>query len=346
MCEGKAASHDEGMLIEFSMVLTRSADAVHNARMRSPSHWRSLALLLFLLVPLPVLAWNAAGHRLVASIAWDRLDEHSRSTISQLLRQHPDYARWIRRAGDDDPRRVAFIEASTWPDNIRKDNRFYNAGVEEATPTLPGFPDMERRRNWHYVNRPLEKTPRDHAVSGLLDQQLVALARTLASPGSTDGERSYALPWLIHLAGDAHQPLHTSIRLDADGKWDRFGDGMTVINPFNSFKSRQASSTLHAFWDDLPGPPWLRGDRLRSASQALAALYPPPPPSAPGQWIDESWQIARNDAYPPGTEHVPVLTAEFFAKAKAIAERRVAAAGYRLADLLREVFAGGKRPGP
>lgn len=155
--------------------------------------WRWLTCLpLMLFLPWPALAWNAAGHRLVASIAWEQLDRQTRIEVSNLLRDHPDYMRWLKRAGDDDADRVAFIEASTWPDDIRQDKRFYSAGVDEPTPTLPGFPDMERRRNWHYVNRPLDDKRQNHSrnlarndpVSGLLDQQLVALAKILCTPGA------------------------------------------------------------------------------------------------------------------------------------------------------------------
>lgn len=288
-----------------------------------------------LLLPLPALAWNAAGHRLVASIAWDQLDEHTRSELSQLLRSHPDYARWLRRTGDDQTGRGAFIEASTWPDDIRKDTRFYSAGIDNPTATLPGFPDMERRRDWHYLNRPLDDALGNQTVSGLLDKQLVALAKIIGSTSAPQIERVYALPWLIHLIGDAHQPLHTSIRLDADGKWDKLGSGMTVINPFNS---RKSSSTLHTFWDDLPGPPWLRGERLTAASQALIASYPHPAHSTSGQWINESWRIARKSAYPPGAENVPTISEEFYENARKIANQRIAEAGYRLADLLRELL--------
>ncbi|WP_301100859.1 S1/P1 nuclease [Propionivibrio sp.] len=305
--------------------------------------WLSIghAMLFLLLLPLPALAWNAAGHRLVACIAWDHLDQQPRSVISQLLREHPDYARWRQRAGDGDTDRSTFIEASTWPDDIRKDTRFYSAGVDAPTPTLPGFPDMERRRDWHYVNRPFGDSREDQrhsaTISGLLDKQLVTLAQTLASPGTTRSERSYVLPWLIHLTGDAHQPLHTSLRLNAEGKFDRLGNGLTVINPFNP---RKSATTLHAFWDDLPGPVWLRGERLDAACQALSALYPRPTPSSSAQWIDESWQVARSSAYPPGDDSQPTISVEFNENARAIANRRIAEAGYRLADLLRDLLRG------
>ena len=298
-----------------------------------------LPCTLLLLMPTSVWAWNAAGHRLVASIAWENLDARARSVAAGLLRDHPDYERWRNRAGHDDSGRAIFIEASTWPDDIRSDPRFYSAGVDPATETLPGFPDMERHRDWHYVNRPLDDSPSAHpqreSLSGLLDRQLVALAKVLGTPGAPRSERVYALPWLIHLIGDAHQPLHTSIRLDPEGKWDKLGNGVLIINPFNP---RKHSSTLHAYWDDLPGPPWLRGERLDRASQALIGAYTHPARSNSAQWIDESWQLAGSSAYPPDDEYIPTLSAAFHEQAKQIANRRVAEAGYRLADLLNDAL--------
>ena len=158
-------------------------------------------LLLALLRPLPAAAWNSAGHRLIASIAWDQLDEQTRFAVTELLRQHPDYERWIKNDNYGDAGRTAFIEASTWPDEIRQDKRFFNPGNEAPTPALPGFPDMQRHRDWHYVNRPLDNPDRP-AASGLLDKQLPALASIVGSPARSATERSYALPWLIHLTGD------------------------------------------------------------------------------------------------------------------------------------------------
>ena len=299
-----------------------------------------LSLALMLLLPLPALAWNAAGHRLVACIAWNYLDEHSRSVVSRLLRTHPDYARWRDAAGAEQSERSVFIEASTWPDDIRRDSRFYSAGSDEATPTLAGFPDMERHGEWHYVNRPLADLPaaqaRGLAVAGRLDKQLAALSRTLGSSAASPAERAYALPWLIHLVGDAHQPLHATSRLDAQNKADGLGNELTVINPFNP---RKRASTLHAYWDDLPGPAWLRGARLDAASRALAAyLEPPPAPAAFTQWLDESWQVARDRAYPPGDETVATISVTFYENSRTIANQRVALAGYRLAVLLNELF--------
>ncbi len=281
-------------------------------------------LLLALLLPLPAAAWNSAGHRLIAAVAWDQLDEQTRFAVTELLRQHPDYERWLKNDKDGNAGRTAFIEASTWPDEIRQDERFFDPG-DEPTPTPPGFPDMQRHRDWHYVNLPLDNPDRP-ATSGLLNKQLPALAGIVGSPARSITERSYALPWLVHLTGDTHQPLHTV---------ERGGNDQAIIDPFNP---RKGITTLHAYWDALPSPPWLRGARLAKASKALIGSYPKPEPSSPAQWLKESWKIAKESAYPPNIENVPTISETFYENSREIANQRVTEAGYRLAELLRELL--------
>ena len=281
-------------------------------------------LLLALLLPLPAAAWNSAGHRLIAAVAWDQLDEQTRFAVTELLRQHPDYERWLKNDKDGNAGRTAFIEASTWPDEIRQDERFFDPG-DEPTPTPPGFPDMQRHRDWHYVNLPLDNPDRP-ATSGLLNKQLPALAGIVGSPARSITDRSYALPWLIHLTGDTHQPLHTV---------EKGGNDQAIIDPFNP---RKGITTLHAYWDALPSPPWLRGARLAKASKALIGSYPKPEPSSPAQWLKESWKIAKESAYPPNIENVPTISETFYENSREIANQRVTEAGYRLAELLRELL--------
>jgi hypothetical protein len=116
---------------------------------------------------------------------------------------------------------------------------------------------------------------------------------------------------------------------------------MTIINPFSPHKT---SSTLHAFWDDLPGPPRLRGEQLDTAARALLAVYPHPPRSSTSDtWLDESWRIARESAYPQSMDTTPTISEAFYEKSREIANRRVTEAGYRLADLLNSLL-GAKKP--
>ena len=252
------------------------------------------------------------------------------------MRDHPDYARWTRKAGKNDHDRTAFIEASTWADLIRYDPRFHDAG-DPATPLLPGFPDMDNHRDWHYVNRPLGGYPTarrgDGERPGQLDTRLEVLAATLGSRDASERaamRRSYALPWLIHLVADAHQPFHV---IDADAAWDAPQGDLKLLDPS---APRKRTTSLHAFWDDLPGPSGLSGSRLDSACRALTAMYPPPRPSSPTQWIDESWQVAQTDGFPADYSRQRRISKAFFENAKEIANQRIVAAGYRLADILRK----------
>ena len=78
-----------------------------------------LFVLAALIVSDSAEAWNAAGHRLSAAIAWRRMDDASRLAVGRLLAQHPEYAAWLARsrsAATDETSRayLAFIEASTW----------------------------------------------------------------------------------------------------------------------------------------------------------------------------------------------------------------------------------------
>ena len=297
---------------------------------------RLLLLSLLLLLAAPTLAWNAAGHRLSALIAWERLEAPTRDAVAALLRQHPDYERWQLRANGADPDLTAFLEASTWPDDIRHDKRFYTADREEPTSTQPGFPDMERRLSWHYVDRPLGPSENLLPSPGLIDRQLVALAQTVGDRKAKLSARAYALPWLIHLVGDAHQPLHAASRYGPDGQSDHGGNKVTISNPLHSPSS---STNLHRYWDDLPGPPWLNGQGLQSAAIALVGHFAPAAVTATSeQWIDESWRIASEYAYPPVIDGVPTITAEFHESSLAIAKRRVTEAGYHLAELLRQLL--------
>lgn len=203
------------------------------AMIRTAIAWLFRLQLLFVLTPASAMAWNSAGHRIIATIAWERLDQTTRQAVVTILRQHPDYDRWQMHANGADPGRTAFVEASTWPDDIRQDRRFYNADTDPPTPTQEGFPDMERRLTWHYVDRPVSPSGGILPSAGMIDRQLPALAQVVGNRKAALSERAYALPWLVHLVGDAHQPLHAASRYGAGGQSDNGGNNVMIVNPFH-----------------------------------------------------------------------------------------------------------------
>ena len=278
-----------------------------------------LIALLFLLLAPPAAAWNAAGHRLVAAIAWQQLSPASRDFVAQALARHPDHERWIARARSSEPGAI-FVEAATWPDDIRSDPRFHDEAEDAPARPLAGLPDRARHRTWHYVDVDEHGRP----VRGEVDRQIERLGRLLRSTANKD-EISHAIPWLVHLVADIHQPLHVG-RADDEG-----GTGVEIENPFNK---RLPFTSLHTYWDDLPGPPWLRGRRLQDKARHLVAEHPAPRQGSVASWRDESRRLQAS-AYPDAVGSLlPIVTEDFNQRAHAIAERRIVDAGHRLGRLL------------
>lgn len=290
------------------------------------SRLSSLVLALLLALPAaPVLAWNGAGHRLVAAIAWRKMTPAARHAASQLLHQHPDHLKWTPRSQRDqsDADYQAFLEASTWPDDIRHDRRFESWPTPGEQP-LAGFPDMGRHGDWHFMNLPLNGGQYER-TRGEIDVRLDELLRTLGNPRAA--YRPYALPWVIHLVADLHQPLHVVSRNDDEG-----GNRQPILDP----QRRPPQSNLHSFWDQLPGRAGLRGERLEQQVDQLLSNYPA---SSVGgginAWRDESLRLARELAYPPGgIREIPVISDAWRQRAEAAAQRRLVEAGVRLADQL------------
>ena len=154
--------------------------------------------------------------------------------------------------------------------------------------------------------------------------------RLLRSTAKKD-QISYLLPWLLHLVADIHQPLHVG-RAGDEG-----GNAVEIENPFNK---RLPFSSLHLYWDDLPGSPWLRGKALEKRTRRLIDDYPPPlPGNDVALWRDESHALL-NQAYPKTDGSLlPTITDEFNRQAHDIANRRIVAAGYRLGWLLEAAVA-------
>jgi hypothetical protein len=278
-----------------------------------------LLCVFLLLFPAAAPAWNAAGHRLIAALAWKEMRVETRAKASALLKHHPDYMRWRTRQREADVDYGVFLEAAIWPDEIRHDPRFHDANAP-PTPPLPGFPDMMRHQDWHFRNEPGAQ------VAGEIDTRLVKLARDLEDVHKA----VYALPWFLHLVGDIHQPLHVG------GRADRGGNGFTITRPENPGKP----ISLHAYWDALPGPPWLRQEAL-ARELTFLENRPPPAEGMVADWMSESAALLETEVYPVRQNDAvqeAVITPEFHARARAITRERLAAAGIRLGRWLNRLL--------
>ncbi len=280
---------------------------------------RAACLLLgfLLLAPLAAGAWSAAGHMATAEIAYRRLSPAARAEADRL----------IAVLANLDPKVDTFIAASAWMDMLRgEDFSLYNS--------------------WHYINLPYNAGALS-SVAGPRPDNVVAVIQdaraTLASPKAGDFVRAQALRFLLHLMGDIHQPLHAIGRFTAehpDG--DRGGNLFPVATP---------EKDLHWYWDNAAGwLPTLDANNPAAWRPALPALVAKittgnPPESFPERtekdpmaWARESYALAVSSVYQgitPGT----TPSDAYSSRAHEICRKRLALAGYRLADLLEEAFA-------
>ncbi len=304
------------------------------------------AAFLVLAIAQNSFAWNGTGHKIVAFIAFSQLTPKARNTSARLLAMHP----MLDDMADEDERgrRSVFIRFATWADFIRNDDHFVdtpqknaqcNASGQPQTsgPAFPGFPDMERHQDWHFVNTPFSSdgTPTGQKCQPNAQTQIEALRRTLAGANVRDDVKAFALPWVLHLVGDVHQPLHATSRFSAAlPGGDRGG---------NSVKLR-VGSNLHSFWDATLGT----GETDEFIAQVATSIMDDFPSSAaalnltPGTWIAESFQIAKSRVYTfsgSGTRgNTVTLSADYKKAAKETARERAALAGYRLAAVLNQAF--------
>jgi hypothetical protein len=300
----------------------------------------ALALFAFLTCAAPAHAWNARGHMMVATIAWDRLSPDARAKASALIKLNPHYAQWTEGAADADRDLVAFIKASVWADDIRSEAGYSN-GPEDTSPPAIGYADRSRHSEWHYKNlafspdgTPIKASPESNALS-----QIHRMTAQLRNPNVSAEARSYDLVWLLHLVGDVHQPLHATSRYTAeipDG--DRGGNEVSVCPTSCEDRSR----SLHSFWDGLMGS----GSDLRDAINRSRRLAAPASGVAgvtsPDAWLQESLELTKTAAYasPIGPGAGPyVLTAAYKQRAGDVAEERIALAGVRLAALIEQGLA-------
>jgi hypothetical protein len=340
-----------------------------------------VAVLVMAASALPVAraqAWNTTGHMVVAKLAYAELTDGQKVAIDKLLRAHPHYKIFLAKDTPPgvSPAEWAFLRAATWPDWVKPDPK-HPKPKEITAFNLP---------NLHFINRPFvnrEKVrPEDKDKFEEKDLQprgdtiLTALTKkmeTLADARATEPDKAVALCWLLHLVGDVHQPLHCIAMYSSDfpkrpgekgGPGDRGGNDQLVL-----VKGR--TTKLHAFWDDLLG--------TKSAYHAVEltaagighttrfkrdALKKELVASDFAAWAEESFVLARDVAYKggklrtqklghghdEGEFEAPPLPDEYEDDAKEVARKRVALAGFRLADKLATAFPraadGGARRGP
>ena len=295
----------------------------------------------------PALAWWDAGHMQIAYVAYKKLDAPVKDKVDVLLRLNPDYGKWT--AGIADPKTAklyAFIRAATWADDIKtKEYNYTRDKVDSATASQNvGYSDKNQHAYWHFkdVNWSPDAMPIPPPDPvDLVTQVTLMIAALPASSGASDDIRSYDLVWLLHLVGDAHQPLHGSGRFTRQiPNGDAGGNAEQVI------PATGETMALHAYWDSLfggyvspYGAVFDADDRDGLASLAVNDITAKI--ADPQKWIEESAELAKQYAYaaPVSLGKNPAfLTRDYETNARNIARSQAALAAARLANLINNAL--------
>ena len=261
----------------------------------------ALALALTF-VSTDALAWGAQGHRLVARIAETQLTPQAQADVARLL------------AGEPDPTLHAI---APWADQLRAKD--------------PGL--GKRSAGWHYVNigeDDCRYQVQKHCTDGnCVVEALKAQTAILGDRSKSDAERAQALKFVVHFAGDIHQPMHAGYGHDKGG------------NDFQvQFNNR--GTNLHSLWDS-----GMLNEQKLDDDQYFKRLMALPAPKVGKrssiatdavEWAEASCRIAiAPGVYPTRRTLGPEYTATY----RPIAEQELRLAGERLAVLLNATL--GKR---
>jgi len=241
-----------------------------------------------------LVSWGFKGHRAVATIAQKHLNANIAYVTSAYLK------------GEQ------MEDVSTWADENRDPK------------TAP----------WHYINLPLGLS-RDAFVKAVQESDnnvytaILKTEATLKDANASAEAKNEAMKYLIHLVGDAHQPMHVSRKEDKGGNTIqlRFGDKGT---------------NLHSLWDSklIDKEGLSQDDIVKTYDTATPADIKKWQSDSPIEWLWESYQITT-DLYAnvkPGQNIDDV----YYQKYIPVIRKRIDQAGIRLAGELNRLLAGQK----
>lgn len=305
-----------------------------------------VALCLFLCC-FPALGWRCDGHQILALIAEGHLNPRARAAVTDLLKNQP-FDRSNRKYcldGPDDP----MADASTWADDVKA---------------------QEKNGYWHYIDiprgvehgeidaycEPVAPVSDAKYRGGCLSSALKYEYGILRDASATDAERAKALRYMIHFMGDLHQPLHTTDNNDHGGNCvpiQFFGEPKSNLHDVwdyqvldRDMEKKHRSVTQFAadldaryarewpLWGEAPVDfdRWIREEHRIADEVAYGKLHPTIPIEKPDPHTDCRVETHKLEAL-----HLRVGE-PYQQAAAAVVERGLAQGGYRLADVLNQVW--------
>jgi len=164
---------------------------------------------------------------------------------------------------------------------------------------------------------------------------LRVLIETLGKSGPATREQAFALPWVLHIVTDLHQPLHSVSRF-------RRVSGRPESDKGGNLCFVTGAPNLHVLWDDLLGHSVDEGSIARLAA-SLEDHQPEPRKLDlnPEQWTSEGVRLAESVAYHftgdcADKTHPAAIPNGYMAAARQVVIERAGTGAYRLAALLNE----------
>jgi S1/P1 Nuclease len=238
--------------------------------------------------------WGDEGHRLIVRIAEGLLTPAATAQVKATL-----------MPGE------SLEDLASWADQIRS--------------------SRPETYNWHFVDIPLGSNgldmQRDCPQGDCIIQKIADFRTAWRDPHASASARREALLFLVHFAGDLHQPLHCA------NNDDRGGNDVPV-----SFEGAQTN--LHALWDsgllrDMPGEDHLFATLNAAITRDQVTTWSK---GTVEQWAGESFQAAQTTVYgllPVVAKDQTVQLGEWYEQmAEPLLEQQLEKAGVRLAAIL------------
>lgn len=245
------------------------------------------------------LPWSTDGHILVADLAAGTL-------MPEKTREFERIARNLERTFETD-RRLYLLKTygqasdlakiAAFPDRVRdlalKDLfAMWDLSVPES---LSPIADSDTS-SWHYKNEAYYtgagEAPQCDIVSETNIATIFPLLLESYALANDDMTKAILLAFIIHMAADAHQPLHGVTGVDAQCEQDFGGNNFCATN--RGFGDR-CNTNLHALWDGAVGlfdrfDTYVELRRRFEGRHAAAALAEE---LNINRWLQENYQEAR-----------------------------------------------------
>lgn len=275
--------------------------------------YKVFCCFIFFCVTINCYSWWSLGHEIVANIAYQQLTPKAKIKVDNLLKE------FIKVT----PGVTSFEQMAVWADTLYWKQKIYLTF------------------GWHFIDNPYRAdnvSSRFYTHSNNAVWAVNNILRSFTDNQASTYEQARMLAFLAHIVGDLHQPLHNVSRISVTHpEGDKGGNDFQIIFNGNRVK-------LHEVWDNAFGE-FDCEDSLTTVKKMSTAISTSYPPSyfgsrinalAPEVWSKEGFENAVKVVYKTKENGIP--DTRYLAESKELIKAEIALAGYRLANILNNLF--------